>query len=373
MIGEKCFTEYDNNNNGYENYDFNGFIAFIRVLLFLRLICLPRNGHIKFFRNIEEFIKRLISKSFTLFIIFLCAGYIFATIGQFTYGGKIMKSSYISSNSSSKVYSNVINSAYIENDFWGLNFNDFTNSCITLFCCLHISDFDIIASGFTSTTNNNWNRLFFALWYIIGVLFLLNILKSFILGEFIILFSNDAKKNGNDDDDDNNNNYNCDGVYNNNDDLIAKDLDDIHHTSQFYSTSNTTAEISNVSIDDSDNMEAQINKNNDYNNNNHNNYDSSNKNSKSRSNTFHVSRSSDPSIQSIWEGTVVIYCLIMMQAQLSFIIIIVIITINNTIITILSMIIIFINIIFIIIVIIISAPNITACHYRFLSLSFTSN
>jgi len=84
MIGEKCFTEYDNNNNGYENYDFNGFIAFIRVLLFLRLICLPRNGHIKIFRNIEEFIKRLISKSFTLFIIFLCAGYVFATIGQFT-------------------------------------------------------------------------------------------------------------------------------------------------------------------------------------------------------------------------------------------------------------------------------------------------
>jgi hypothetical protein len=187
-------------------------------------------------------------------------------------------------------------------------------------------------------------------------------LKSFILGEFIILFSNDAKKNGNDDDDDdnnNNNNDNCDGVYNN-DDLIAKDLDDIHHTSQF----NTTAEISNVSIDDSDTMEAQINKNND-NNNNHNNNDSSNKNSKSRSNTFHVSRSSDPSIQSIWEGTVVIYCLIMMQAQLSFFIII--ITINNAIITILSMIIIFINIIFIIM----SAPNIIACQYRFLSLLLT--
>ena len=311
MIGEKCYTEYDNsnNNNNDNQYDFNGFIAFIRVLLFLRFICLPRNGHIKIFRNIEEFIKRLISKSFTLFIIFLCAGYIFATIGQFIYGGKIMKTND---------NNNFINSAYIENDFWGLNFNDFTNSCITLFCCLHISDFDIIASGFTTTTtNNDWNRLYFALWYIIGVLFLLNILKSFILGEFIILFSNDTKSNDNDDDNNNNNNNgNCDGVNNNNnndDDLIHKDKDNVNHPSQlFYLTSNTTAEISNVSIDDSDYMEAQMNNKNK---NNKNNDNSSNYNSKSQNNTFHVSRSSNPSIQSMWEGNVVIHSMIIIQTQ----------------------------------------------------------
>ena len=64
---------------------------------------------------------------------------------------------------------------------------------ITLFCCLHVSDFDVITSGFTAATNNA-SRLYFAAWYVMGVLLLLNIVKSFFLADFMGLVGRTAWK-----------------------------------------------------------------------------------------------------------------------------------------------------------------------------------
>jgi hypothetical protein len=82
-----------------------------------------------------------------------------------------------------------MNSQFVLNDFWAINFNDMMSSISTLFICLHVSDFDIVTSGYTSSTTN-YSRIFFAAWYVIGVLFMLNVLKSFFLGEFLSLFIN---------------------------------------------------------------------------------------------------------------------------------------------------------------------------------------
>ena len=64
---------------------------------------------------------------------------------------------------------------------------------ITLFCCLHVSDFDVITSGFTAATSNA-SRLYFAAWYVMGVLLLLNIVKSFFLADFMGLVGRTAWK-----------------------------------------------------------------------------------------------------------------------------------------------------------------------------------
>lgn len=64
---------------------------------------------------------------------------------------------------------------------------------ITLFCCLHVSDFDVITSGFTAATSNV-SRLYFAAWYVMGVLLLLNIVKSFFLADFMGLVGRTAWK-----------------------------------------------------------------------------------------------------------------------------------------------------------------------------------
>ena len=47
-----------------------------------------------------------------------------------------------------------------------------------------MSDFDVITSGFTAATSNA-SRLYFSAWYVMGVLLLLNIVKSFFLADFM--------------------------------------------------------------------------------------------------------------------------------------------------------------------------------------------
>ena len=77
-------------------------------------------------------------------------------------------------------------SSYGQQGFYHLNFNDFASAYITLFSCLHVSDFDVIAGGFTAVTDL-WTRLYFLMWYIIGTLLILNILKSFFLADFMLI------------------------------------------------------------------------------------------------------------------------------------------------------------------------------------------
>jgi hypothetical protein len=164
----------------------NGFTILMRVLLMLRLFMYPRN--IRYFfenRGLKRFarlLRRILSKTLTISIVFLCTGYVFASVGLFLYGGLIDKSPVSNSH-----YDQLVTSRYGIAGYYALNFNDFMSACITLFCCLHVSDFDIIASGFTATTTEN-AKGYFALWYMVGVLLMLNILKSFFLGEFLALF-----------------------------------------------------------------------------------------------------------------------------------------------------------------------------------------
>lgn len=175
-----CLIAHAATHSMYSN---SGYTFVVRILLFCRLILLPRNLRLLFEgrKEITKFtrlLRRVFSKITTLGIVFLCCGYVFASFGVFIYGGLIDKST---SNES------LLNSTYAENGYWPLNFNDFASACMTLFCCLHVSDFDVIATGFTTTTSN-WSRLYFTAWYVIGVLLLLNVVKSFFLGEFLSLF-----------------------------------------------------------------------------------------------------------------------------------------------------------------------------------------
>lgn len=121
----------------------------------------------------------MIQKIYTLSIAFFCVSYVFASIGVFCFGGLIQKGS-----DNNPHYQALQDSRFAQNGFWGLNFNDFTGAFMTLFCCLHVSDFDVIASGYLAVTSQA-SRLYFAGWYVIGVLLLLNIVKSFFLADFM--------------------------------------------------------------------------------------------------------------------------------------------------------------------------------------------
>ncbi|RYH05590.1 hypothetical protein EON65_44275, partial [archaeon] len=161
----------------------NGCTTIIKILLMTRFILLPRN--IRYIYDVDKqmsklarLLRRIFAKIATLSIVFLCTGYLFASFGQMLFGGAMNKDS---SNDDLQT------SLYAKKDYWALNFNDFVSACMTLFTCLRVSDFDIIASGFSTVTTNG-AKVYFTAWYLVGTLLFLNILKSFFLGEFLILF-----------------------------------------------------------------------------------------------------------------------------------------------------------------------------------------
>jgi hypothetical protein len=149
---------------------------FVQLLQELRLLRYYQLLLLRFGRLFRRSLGRLK----TLGIIFLCTGYGFAVLGMLCFGGII---------SYTRQDPDFLASTYVLNDFYAWNFNDFASAVLLLGCCLHVSDFDVIAAGFTSTTNSNAAKLYFLSWYIIGVLLLLNVIKAFFLSEFVIVFS----------------------------------------------------------------------------------------------------------------------------------------------------------------------------------------
>jgi len=163
-------------------YDITYFTIILRILLWLRLIAIIRNIEISGVIRFTGLIYRILSKTLTLGSVFLSIGYIFASLGQLIYGGKINLSL------TSGYYDELQSSGYGASNYYDFNFNDFTGSFVTLFCVLHVSDFDVITSGFSVATGKS-ARVFFGLWFTIGVALLLNIVKSFVIGSFIEILS----------------------------------------------------------------------------------------------------------------------------------------------------------------------------------------
>lgn len=149
----------------------------IKILECIRLLFFVRN--IKYLMTNERAEKvgriflRLLRKLGSLFIAFYLIFSLFISLATLCFSGVI---SYTNPN--------IMTSNYGISNYYLLNFNDIPSSIVTLFSCLMVSDFDIIASGFVAATSKN-ARFFFLAWYIIGVLLMLNIVKSFFLSQFL--------------------------------------------------------------------------------------------------------------------------------------------------------------------------------------------
>ena len=189
--------------NYKKSVDFDVYTAPIHCLEIIRILILPRNLlHIinkNGPRNYGKMLRRILRETYTMAVIFYCSLYLFSTIGMLIYGGKICK--HQDSDHYCK-YGELRDSSYGVSNFYSLNFNDYLSSIITLFICLHVSDFDVITTGFSSVTSKGTARLFFATFYCFGVLILLNILKSIFLRGFSNKLYNMNKNNNTSNDED---------------------------------------------------------------------------------------------------------------------------------------------------------------------------
>ena len=76
------------------------------------------------------------------------------------------------------------NSRFGQSNFFILNFNNMVFSFSTLFCCLRVSSFDVVAEGFEIVMNSRMVRLYFLFWYSMGTLLFFNVLKSYFISVF---------------------------------------------------------------------------------------------------------------------------------------------------------------------------------------------
>jgi hypothetical protein len=151
----------------------------LEIITLLRLLLYPRN--IACFANpvkgiswntVFSTVGKLV---FTFAECFICVGFTYAQVGCWLYGGLIPVAN---------INYKLDRSPYGQNNFYTLNFNDMPGSLYTLFSCVRVSDFDTITSGLVTVTKTRATRCFFVVWYIIGTLLLLNIVKSYFICVF---------------------------------------------------------------------------------------------------------------------------------------------------------------------------------------------
>jgi len=74
--------------------------------------------------------------------------------------------------------------AYLEQGFESLNFNDMGSSMLVMTQVLVVNQFDTVVGGFVAVTSK-WARLYFTFFYLLGVLLILNIVIAVMLDSFI--------------------------------------------------------------------------------------------------------------------------------------------------------------------------------------------
>jgi len=147
-------------------------VEMLRMLLYPRNVACfasPVNGIA--WKSVLATIGKL---SFAFAEAFTCVGFTYAQIGLLLFGGDIPKPG---------VNAVLDKSPFGQNNFYILNFNDMTSSFFTLFCCLRVSDWDVVTNGY-KTMRGTDVRIYFVGWYVLGVLLMFNILKSY----FVIVF-----------------------------------------------------------------------------------------------------------------------------------------------------------------------------------------
>jgi Ca2+-binding EF-hand superfamily protein len=157
----------------------------IRFVQAIRLCLFPRNFLLFLSQPLVSSLVRILKKiirsvvSMALAFYFIC--YFFLFIGVYAFGGKITTSSA----DGNEYYDKLVNTQYADNGYWNLNFNDYPSGLVTLLCCLYVSNWDVIASGFSAVTTDASSRIYFTAWYVIGVLLILNSISSFFFAGFI--------------------------------------------------------------------------------------------------------------------------------------------------------------------------------------------
>jgi len=172
----------------YNSQHYHTLVLSTRFTCMVRSLLVPRSIVYIFpavnFHAFVTTIEVIVRKVFSITVAFFTIGYAYACFGVTIFGGAICKTVEGHPELVCSTYDKVSATAYGQSSFYPLNFNDIPSALVTLFSCLHVSDFDVTADGIVAATNE-YAKIYFAVWYCFGVLLMLSIVKSFFLAGFL--------------------------------------------------------------------------------------------------------------------------------------------------------------------------------------------
>lgn len=166
--------------DAYNNPDLIHCIAAFRVLRVLRLLTI-----VPAYRVIINTFLRVLPDAVAMSQVLFCAMYVFSVLGLQIFGG------VINTDPASKYSAAVAASDFGTNGYYANNFNDMPSAMVLLFELLLVNNWFVLASGFAAACGL-WARLYFASFYIFGVIICLNIVVAFILDGFIAEYKSGA-------------------------------------------------------------------------------------------------------------------------------------------------------------------------------------
>ena len=150
------------------------FIVMARVLRLTRLLAVLAP-----FQITAHIAMDVIARAKVILVLLFCVCYAFAALGVQVFGGMISRDpadprSYL-----------LLGSDFAANAYWANNFNDMCSALNVLFNLLVVNNWTECQSGFEAVTQNRYNRLFFILFHICGVVLVNNLVLAFIINAFI--------------------------------------------------------------------------------------------------------------------------------------------------------------------------------------------
>jgi two pore calcium channel protein len=143
------------------------------------ILCIRSFRIVKLLSRIEEY--NIILKTFLGLLpaygrimgVFLFMFYIFSEVGQYLFGGLAFEEN-----------EEIQNNPAIPPLYIYMNFNDFGSGLVTLFQLLVVNNWFVTADMFATVTNK-YARVYFAVFYMLVVLIVMNLIVAFILDMFI--------------------------------------------------------------------------------------------------------------------------------------------------------------------------------------------
>ncbi|CAE7869953.1 TPC1 [Symbiodinium microadriaticum] len=139
----------------------------ILVIHIMRSVCLAQR--LKPLRYLVALVVRLLPLYSRLGMVLLSTFYIFATIGEPLFGGRLYKGN-----------PRLQNSFFAASHYWALNFNDILSGFVTLFSIMMVNNWFVIAGACILVTTE-YSAIFFICFFVIVNLIVLNILIALIL------------------------------------------------------------------------------------------------------------------------------------------------------------------------------------------------